>query len=114
MQSQPFVNAAALTWQPTDPGVERQVLANDAALMMVRVRFAAGAVGAVHTHPHRQISYVAEGVFEVQLGEERRVLRAGDSFVVQPEIPHGVVALEAGLLIDVFSPPREEFLPAQP
>ena len=110
MPTQPFVNTAALKWEATEPGVERQVLAYDASLMMVRVRFAAGATGALHSHPHRQISYVSAGVFEVHVGKERRVLRAGDSFVVEPNVLHGVVARQAGLLVDVFSPAREEFL----
>lgn len=113
MQSQPFIDAAELAWQSPEPGVERQVLAYDSTLMMVRVRFAAGAVGALHSHPHRQVSYVAEGAFEVQIGDERRVLRAGDSFIIAPDVMHGVVAREAGVLIDVFSPAREEFVAEQ-
>ncbi|HEX8358545.1 MAG TPA: cupin domain-containing protein [Longimicrobium sp.] len=111
MYSHTFVDPAALPWHPADPGVERQVLVYDPALMMVRVRFAAGAVGALHQHPHRQASYVAEGSFEVQIGDERRVLGPGGSFIVEPDVIHGVVAREAGMLIDVFTPAREEFVP---
>jgi quercetin dioxygenase-like cupin family protein len=110
MQSDPFVHAAELAWESPEPGVERQVLAYDASLMMVRVRFAAGAAGALHSHPHRQASYVAEGVFEVRIGAEHRVLRSGDSFIVAPDEMHGVVARGAGVLIDVFTPAREEFV----
>ncbi|PAP75140.1 cupin domain-containing protein [Rubrivirga marina] len=110
MDSPPFADASALPWQPVAPGVERQVLAHDDGLMLVRVRFEAGAVGTVHPHPHRQVSYVETGVFEVEVGDERRVLRAGDGFVVAPDVLHGVVAHEAGVLLDVFSPAREEFL----
>lgn len=110
MSSLPFADASDRLWQPAAPGVERQVLAHDDGLMLVRVRFEAGAVGAVHQHPHRQVSYVEAGVFEVEVGDERRVLRAGGSFVVAPDVPHGVVAQEAGVLLDVFSPAREAFL----
>lgn len=110
MSSQPFAVGIGPDWHPTGPGVERQVLAHDPGLMMVRVRFAAGAVGPVHQHPHRQVTYVAEGAFEVEVAGERRVLRSGDSFVVGPDTPHGVVAREAGVLIDVFSPARSGFL----
>ena len=110
MPSLPFVDRTDLPWQPAAPGVERQVLAYDADLMMVRVRFAEGAVGAVHQHPHRQVSYVVEGTFEVEIAGEHRVLRAGDSFVVGPDTPHGVVAREASVLLDVFSPAREAFV----
>ena len=114
MPSPPFADASARPWQPAAPGVERQVLAHDDGLMLVRVRFEAGAVGAVHRHPHRQVSYVEAGVFEGEVGDDRQVLRASDSFVVAPGVPHGVVAREAGVLIDVFSPAREDFVGSRP
>jgi quercetin dioxygenase-like cupin family protein len=91
-------------------GVSRQILGHDAQLMMVRVDFAKGAIGAVHSHPHRQVSYVAAGKFEVQIGAEKKVLGVGDCFFATPDVKHGVVALEAGTLIDVFTPCREDFL----
>lgn len=111
MHSTSFVNASSVPWEATEPGVERQVLTYSPALMLVRVRFEAGAVGTPHRHPHRQVSYVADGAFEVRVGEGRQVLRAGDSFIVEPDVEHGVTALEAGMLVDVFTPLRETFLP---
>ncbi len=110
MYSQPFVEPGDLAWHPTEPGVERQVLAYSPELMMVRVRFSAGAVGSLHQHPHRQVSYVAEGTFEVQIAGERRVLGPGGSFIVEPDVMHGVAARTAGMLIDVFTPARGEFV----
>ena len=50
------------------------------------------------------------GCFEVTIGEEKKVLRAGDGYYVAPNLPHGCVCLEAGVLIDTFSPMREDFL----
>ena len=114
MYSDALVDAHAVPWQPIEPGVERQVLTYTPALMLVRVRFAAGAVGAPHHHPHRQVSYVAAGTFDVEVAGERRVLRAGDSFIVEPDVVHGVVAREAGMLLDVFTPMRESFVAAPP
>jgi quercetin dioxygenase-like cupin family protein len=76
----------------------------------VRVDFTKGAVGTLHSHPHRQVSYVAAGRFEVQIGGAKATLAAGDSFFVPPDGEHGVVALEAGTLIDVFAPARSEWL----
>lgn len=78
--------------------------------MIVRVDFDAGAVGAVHHHPHRQATYVASGTFDVTVGGETRRLVSGDSFVSATEVPHGVAAIEAGTLIDCFTPVREDFL----
>lgn len=105
-----FATAASLPWIPTEPGVRRQILVHDAAMMMVRVMFEPGAVGSMHQHPHIQSSYVEAGVFDVTIDGITRRLSAGDAFMAPSNVPHGVVALEAGSLIDVFNPRREEFL----
>jgi quercetin dioxygenase-like cupin family protein len=78
--------------------------------MLVAFRFEAGAVGAPHQHPHVQSSYVAEGAFDVTIDGATTPLGPGTSFIVAPNLVHGVVALEAGLLIDSFAPCREDFL----
>ena len=105
-----FVASAEQPWEELGGGIRRQLLGHDGALMMVRVRFDAGAVGALHHHPHRQATLVESGRFEVEIAGERRVLRAGDGFFVPPDVEHGVAALEAGVLADVFAPAREDFL----
>jgi quercetin dioxygenase-like cupin family protein len=105
-----FVRRADAGIVQPEPGITRQVLGHDEELMLVRVTFEQGAVGYVHTHPHRQVSYVERGVFEVTLGGETNVLRAGDCFFVPPNVPHGVVAKEAGSLLDTFTPARVDFL----
>lgn len=92
------------------PGVGRKILGCDSTLMTVEVSFAAGAVGAPHTHPHAQTSYVAEGVFDVTIGGETRRLARGDGYYAAPGVEHGCRCVEAGVLIDNFSPCREDFL----
>jgi len=109
-----FTLATDLTWEPTSPGVRRTLLAYNDDLLLVKVEFAAGAVGARHQHVHSQISYVESGEFEVTVGDETRVLRTGDTFYAAPHVPHGVVARQAGALLDSFSPVRLDFLPAAP
>lgn len=108
--SGPFVKAADAEWEAPDPGITRQVLGYDGELMLVRVQFEAGAVGTPHAHPHRQVSYVCRGAFEVTIDGETTTLREGDSFFVAPDLVHGAVALEAGELLDVFTPARETFV----
>jgi quercetin dioxygenase-like cupin family protein len=107
-----FVSAAVSPWEHASPGVERQLLGYDDQLMMVRVRFAKDAIGAVHTHDHRQVTFIESGSFEVQIGDDRKVLHAGDSFFIPPGVPHGVVARVQGSLVDVFTPARKDFLAA--
>ena len=91
-------------------GVSRKILAYDKELMSVEVRFEKGAVGAMHTHPHVQITYVLEGKFEATIDGETTVISKGDTYVTKPNAPHGVVCLEAGALLDIFTPMREDFL----
>ena len=108
--SGPFVTSATTEWERVGDGVRRQILGYGPDLMLVRVDFDAGAVGVVHRHPHRQATYVVAGRFEVTVGDDVRVLGPGDSFFTVADVPHGVVALEAGTLVDTFTPVRLEFL----
>jgi quercetin dioxygenase-like cupin family protein len=108
----PFSPAADLAWEETGPGVRRTLVAYNDDLLLVKVAFETGAVGALHQHVHSQISYVESGEFEATVGGEVRVLRAGDSFYAAPNVPHGVVARQAGVLLDSFSPVRLDFLPS--
>lgn len=105
-----FQHAAELDWEPTEPGVRRKIMAFGEDLMIVRVMFEAGAVGKPHQHPHRQACYVESGLFDVTIDGVTSTLKAGDTFFVPANLVHGVVAREAGQLIDSFTPMRKEFL----
>lgn len=94
----------------TGEGVTRQVLSDSPELMVVAFRFEKDSVGALHNHPHVQSTYVEAGVFEFTVGDERVVVRPGDSFVIPTMVTHGCRAIEAGTLIDCFTPRRDDFL----
>lgn len=91
-------------------GVSRRVLSYNEALMTVEVAFETGAVGAVHTHPHTQCTYVLSGRFSYSVRDEEVVLAAGDSIVVPSGLPHGTICLDKGILLDIFTPMRKDFL----
>ena len=95
---------------PLGGGTERRILAYDSSLMSVEVRFESGAEGAPHSHPHTQLSYVLSGSFRYSVEDESVILNPGDSIVVPGGQVHGTVCLEAGTLLDVFTPCREDFL----
>lgn len=95
---------------PADPGVTRQVLAENADMMVVAFRFEKGAEGKLHDHPHLQSTYVERGRFTFWLGDDTRILAPGDSLVVPSGVRHGCKCLEAGTLIDTFTPRRDDFL----
>jgi quercetin dioxygenase-like cupin family protein len=105
-----FTHAGTVGWMTTSDGNRRRVLAHTDELMVVEFAFEKGAVGALHSHPHVQASYVAEGRFEVTIAGRTETLEQGDSFIVPSGLVHGVKALEAGRLVDSFTPHRADFL----
>lgn len=95
----------------TSENVTRQVLSDHPDLMVVAFRFqAVGAVGALHSHPHVQSTYVQSGRFRFTLGAQEQEFGPGDSFVIPSDQVHGCVCLEPGTLLDNFTPRREDFL----
>ena len=97
-------------WIEVAAGSRRAVLSERPEMMLVAFSFEPGAVGALHSHAHTQVSYVAEGSFDVTVDGITQRLGTGSSFIVAPNLVHGVVALEKGLLIDTFTPRRDDFL----
>lgn len=105
-----FFENKSNNWEIIDKNIERQIVGYDQSVMMVNVRFKKGGIGAMHHHIHSQVTHIAEGKFEVTINKKTKLLQKGDSFYVAPNLEHGVVCLEDGLLIDVFSPMREDFI----
>ena len=97
-------------WEDAEPGVRRRILQAQGSLMLMEVRFAADAAGYEHNHVHEQISYCVEGRFEYSLNGRTHLLSEGDSIYVPSNVLHGAKALEAGTLIDVFTPVREDLV----
>ena len=108
----PFFHPADVPWTELGDGIRRRIVGHTPALMSVLVQFDQGAVGTPHAHDvHDQIAYVLSGSFEAEVGGVRRIIRAGEAFVANRQVMHGVVALEAGsTLLDQFSPPRADYL----
>jgi quercetin dioxygenase-like cupin family protein len=92
-------------------GVTRKVLAHDGGLMQVEVAFEEGAVGPLHSHPHEQLTYVLSGEFEFTIGDETKVVRAGDTMYKRSGVMHGCRCLKRGVLLDTFTPQRADYLP---
>ncbi|GAA4353278.1 cupin domain-containing protein [Hymenobacter saemangeumensis] len=108
--SSPFLLSTQRPWESVGLGIRRQVLTYDDRLMVVKVAFERGGIGSRHRHLHTQMTYVESGVFTVCVGDEKKVLVAGDSFHIPSDVWHGVECIEAGVLLDVFSPARTDFL----
>lgn len=109
-RSATFISEEDKAWEPAGEGVTRQIMGYDGQVMLVKVKFEKGAIGTPHTHYHTQTTYVASGKFEFTVGDEKRIVKAGDGIYIEPDILHGCICLEPGVLIDCFAPMRADFL----
>ncbi|MFB0535296.1 MAG: cupin domain-containing protein [Anaerolineae bacterium] len=103
------VRAAKVEPVEVVPGLWRRTLSYGQQLMVVQVTLEEGVVVPVHRHPHEQITYVIEGRLSVELEGQTHVLGAGDSLLLPGDAEHGARAIERTLVIDTFSPPREDY-----
>ena len=110
IQSNEFQFEQEIPWEDVGNGITRQIFGYDEKVMLVKAKFVKGGVGTMHQHPHSQVTYVDSGVFEMTIGDVKKIIRKGDGYYVPPNVLHGCVCLEAGMLIDSFSPHREDFL----
>ncbi len=109
-QSDKYIITKDMDWEELGGGVSRKFLGFDNQIMMVQVKFEKDALGAPHHHFHTQATYCAEGKFEFEIDGVKQIVSAGDGVYIQPNLVHSARCLEPGILIDVFSPVREDFL----
>lgn len=105
-----FFSQNQVEWELLTQTVKRGIICYDNSIMLVKVEFQQGGIGELHQHPHTQITYVESGEFVVEISDIKRILKKGDVFYVPSNALHGVECIESGMLIDVFSPKREEFI----
>ena len=91
-------------------GLTRRVLAYNDKLFLAEHKMVKGWRGSLHSHPHEQIVYVVRGHLKLICQEQTFDLRTGDSFVVRGGVEHGASAVEDSLVIDVFTPCREDYI----
>lgn len=111
IQSENFQFNDKIQWEDLGNGIKRQVYGYDDTIMLVKAQFEAGAVGELHSHFHAQVTYVERGIFKMTIDGEEKIISAGEGYYVPPHAVHGCICIESGMLIDVFSPLREDFLP---
>jgi len=109
-KSKEFILTDKMEWEDLGGGVSRKFLGFDNQIMMIKVHFDKGAIGSPHQHFHTQATYCVEGKFEFDIAGEVEIVKAGDGVYIPPNAMHSALCLEEGILIDVFSPVREDFL----
>ena len=110
MKNDRWVYYKDVTPQDQGNGVVRRVLAYSQDVMTVENHFEKGAVGTLHHHPHTQITYVVSGKFEFEIDGEKHIVEKGDTLLKTDGVEHGCVCLEEGVLLDIFTPYREDFV----
>lgn len=108
----PHVKWDELPWEPVTDLISRRLVTSE-RMMLAQVLLKKGAVVPRHSHENEQLTYILEGALHFRIGEnlEREVIvRAGEVLVLPSHVPHEAVALEDTLDVDVFSPPRQDWL----
>jgi|SRR5882724_1470503 len=93
-----------------EAGLKRRVLAYNEKLFLAEHEMVKGWTGTMHSHPHDQIVYVVRGHLQVTSQGKTFDIRTGDTFVVRGGVEHGASALEESLVVDVFTPCREDYI----
>lgn len=110
-RSKTFVKENETKWETIGDGITRQILGYDGHIMMVKIKAEkSGPVGVEHAHYHPQVTYVSSGKFEFTIGNEKKVVTAGDGMYMEPDVRHSCICIEPGVIVDCFSPMREDFL----
>ena len=104
-----FGSLAAIPEEKMTDKITRRVLAGEKG-MAVWVNIKAGAHAAAHSHPHEQIVWMMKGRMDFRIGDERRVLKAGDVAVIPGGVEHEAWCQEDTEVVDIFAPPREDFI----
>lgn len=109
-KGQQFIEDSDIPWEDLGGGLKRKIMSYDDNMMMVKVSFEKGGIGALHHHFHTQMSYIDSGTFEITIGEKSQTLKQGDAYYIPPDVVHGALCIEAGVLVDIFTPFRADFI----
>ena len=90
-------------------GVVRRTMGTGEKMMLVEVELAKDAVVPLHKHIHEQVGYIVSGKVRFVIDGRANILSTGDSYAIPGNVEHEATALETSVVIDVFSPPREEY-----
>jgi quercetin dioxygenase-like cupin family protein len=92
-----------------NPRVRRKAI-HTQNMTIARLEIQKSAVVPEHHHVHEQVATVESGALKFFIDGGELIVRAGESIAIPPNVPHGVEAMEDTVVVDVFSPPREDWL----
>jgi quercetin dioxygenase-like cupin family protein len=109
-----FYHHNAEGYRPLAPGIQTKTLVYGEKTLLTEFRLAQGAQLPRHAHPQEQTGYLVAGRLRLYIGEEAHDVAPGDSWSIPGGVEHRAVVVEEAVAIEVFSPLREDYLPAQP
>ncbi len=92
------------------PGVTRRTLVHGPRMLVCEFTLEKGHDLPIHTHPHEQAGYIVSGHIRLTIAGETFDLGPGDSYYAEPNVPHGATILETAVVVDTFTPPREDYV----
>jgi quercetin dioxygenase-like cupin family protein len=92
------------------PGALRRTLGHGEEMLLAEFTLAAGAEVLMHSHPHAQVGYMVRGRMQLTVSEETYTVETGDSYYILGDVPHAAVSLENSVVVDIFCPPRQDYL----
>jgi quercetin dioxygenase-like cupin family protein len=98
-----------LELETLNPLLQRQLVTGN-KVMLARILLKKGCVVPLHSHHNEQLSYVIEGALRFTIGAKDTVVRAGEVLTIPPHLPHLVKALRDTVSLDIFHPPRMDWI----
>ena len=95
--------------EAVNPLLDRQLVVGE-NVMVARVLLKKGCVVPMHSHVNEQISYILEGALKFSIDGKEIVVSAGEVLCIPPNMPHEAVAVEDTVDLDIFNPPRQDWL----
>lgn len=103
------VRLSTMPVEHLNPSIERQFVSGQQG-MLARLLLRAGCVVPMHSHENEQITYILEGALKFTIQGEEIVVRSGEILVIPPHMPHTAEALEDTIDLDIFAPPRADWI----
>lgn len=104
-----FITSADVEQIEMLDGVHRRTMASTDEAMLCHFYLEMGSLVPTHHHMNDQVGFVISGKIEMTIGDVVRIIKTGDSYAIPGGIPHSAKAIEDAYVIDVFSPPREDY-----
>ena len=97
-------------WIDIVPGIRRRTIANGTTMYQMVAKLEAGSRMPEHKHSQEQIVHILEGRMRLIVSGVPHELKRGESFYLARNVPHGVETIENTMVLDTFSPPRDDYL----